>query len=245
MFYLIHGEKIIKFDAANFEENVLKQKIGQLMISDQLVIDNPYNQIDERIADTYGLFNSIKNVMCLNGNILILDDDEKQIIARFISYYQCFFLKSGSVTVWSSKIKSRKYDNIDFIERTVCYEQDDFSHFDCVIVRNPKRKLVDALTCMANQDIAFYVETEFPWGIERFEEKYLEKLYDDDPDFLYTSAMDKLYKYISKLSYEVKCLHHSVNATHFYKCKSMSKTDDGEPKCLMLRIDDYLKKNNK
>lgn len=242
-------DKIIKFDADNFEEDMLKQKIGQLMIKGQLVIDNPYNKTDKRIADTNVLFNNIKNKNGLDGNILIIDEDAKQMIARFISYYQCCFLGSGSVTVWSSKIKPHRYYNIEFVEKEVCYEQEDFSNFDFVIARNPQGKLVEALTSMVKQDVDFYIETEFPWGIERFEARYLELLCDTDPEFVYTSAMDKLYKYILSMNNDVEqgymsSMSNNIGISDYdslvtYFCRSKINTVSPKNKAKILNFKDF------
>lgn len=203
-----------------YEDRLINKAVRKLIFGNTLEKNSPINEtLGEELKKTYKLFLCIKEQMYLGNNILIIDRDFRQLLARFISTYQCF-LQNGTVTIYSRILYPKSLGKIKVEDKELRSDEDDHKHFDSIISRNPCERLDDVLGLSVKQGCDFFIETCYPWGLEYIQPNYQFDVYDLDTEFLYASFMDKVHKSFSEdvvLNYpETEC-----NVAHLVRSKKI------------------------
>ena len=178
----LNEDNIIQFRSAvsAFRKKIIQEEIKKILFGkkSRSSIEWIKKGLDKKMEHTQKLFKRINEDFSLNDNILIIDYDSDQLLARFIDIYQTRFSK-GTVTVYNSKLDFNKLGNINLVKKDICYGVDDVRNFDVILARNPREQLEDVIALALENNLSFFVETTYPWVLERFESaKY--DVYDED-----------------------------------------------------------------
>lgn len=143
-------------------------------------------------------FEMLKDNFDLRCNILEVDGGHYPVLAKKIDQYQVENSK-GTITVYDPDLVVSKLGNIKLVKNKFTYG-DDISKYDLIIAQNPREDLEDVLAAALQSDKELFVETAYPWGLERFESSKYD-VYEDDG---YAIIIGALHDYMLSICKDVK-----------------------------------------